>query len=97
MLVQFALYAPLVTNVTVFDGFVYGSVGFGRFFAVLYDFFFRFALSNIPQRPPPQGLLKEIDDLFCGLLWDNKHDKMKRSEMINGYEKVGLKLVDIKF
>ena len=65
--------------------------------AVLDDFFFRFAVSNIPQCPPPQGLLKEIDDLLYGLLWDNKHDKIKRSEKINDYEKVGLKMVDIKF
>ena len=86
MLVQFALYAPLVTNVTVFDGF-----------AVLDDFFFNFAVSNIPQCPPPQGLLKEIDVLLYGFLWDNKHDKVKRSEMINDHEKVGLKMVDIKF
>ena len=47
--------------------------------------------------PPPQGLLKEIDVLLYGFLWDNKHDKIKRSEMINDYEKVGLKMVDIKF
>ena len=55
VLVQFALYAPLVTTVSVFDGFVCGFRLWPNFFAVLQFwmiFSFGFAVSNIPQCPP---------------------------------------------
>ena len=49
VLVYFALYAPLVTIVSVFDGMRFSVLAaFFCGFAVLDDFFFGFAVSNIP-------------------------------------------------
>ena len=56
VLVKFALYAPLVTIVSVFDGFVCGFRFWPNFFAVLrfwMIFSFGFAVSNILRCPPP--------------------------------------------
>ena len=40
-------------------------------------------------------IISEINDLFYSFLWNNKGDKIKRSVMINDYDKGGLKMVDI--
>jgi len=40
-------------------------------------------------------IIREINDLFCSYLWNNKGDKIKRSVIISEYEKGGLKMVDI--
>lgn len=46
--------------------------------------------------PTDQKLLEEINRLLFSFLWDGKGDRIKRSEMINDYEKGGLKMLDIK-
>ena len=43
-----------------------------------------------------QKLLEEINRILFGFLWDGRGDRIKRSEMINDYEKGGLKMLDIK-
>ena len=40
-------------------------------------------------------IIREINDLFCSYLWNNKGDKIRRSVIISEYEKGGLKMVDI--
>ena len=39
--------------------------------------------------------LKETNDLIFKFLWDNKGDKIKRTEMIADYQDGGLKMLDI--
>ena len=39
--------------------------------------------------------LKEINDLIFKFIWDNKGDKIKRTEMIADYQEGGLKILDI--
>jgi len=39
--------------------------------------------------------LKEINNLFFKFLWDNKADKIKRTEMIADYQDGGQKMLDI--
>ena len=39
--------------------------------------------------------LKEVNDLIFKFLWDNKGDKIKRTEMIADYQDGGLKMLDI--
>ena len=48
--------------------------------------------------PPPtqQKAMEEINRSLFNFLWDGKGDKIKRSEMINDYDKGGLKMLDIK-
>ena len=46
--------------------------------------------------PTHQGALKEIDTLLCDFLWESKGDKLKRTQMINDYDKGGLKMIDIQ-
>ena len=50
-------------------------------------------LSSLPTH---QGALKEINSLLYDFLWDKKGDKIKRVEMINEYDKGGLKMIDIQ-
>ena len=45
--------------------------------------------------PTHQGALKEINTLLYDFLWNGKGDKIKRTEMINDYDKGGLKMIDI--
>ena len=45
--------------------------------------------------PTDQGALKEINTLLYGFLWNGKGDKIKKTEMINDYDK-GLKMIDIQ-
>ena len=46
--------------------------------------------------PTDQGAFKEINTLLYDFLWNGKGDKIKRTEMINDYEKGGLKMIDIQ-
>ena len=46
--------------------------------------------------PTYQGALKEINSLLYDFLWDKKGDKIKRVEMINDYDKGGLKMIDVQ-
>ena len=50
----------------------------------------------LPSLPTHQGALKEINSLLYDFLWDKKGDKIKRVEMINDYDKGGLKMIDIR-
>ena len=50
-------------------------------------------LSSLPS---PSGVIKEINCLLYGFLWDSKGDKIKRTEMINEYNKGGLKMIDLQ-
>ena len=45
--------------------------------------------------PTPNGYLQEINSLLYNFLWDDKGDKIKRTQMINDYTKGGLKMLDI--
>ena len=47
-----------------------------------------YVLSSLPT---PKGVIKEINALLYDFLWDNKGDKIKRTEMINDYSKGGAK------
>ena len=42
------------------------------------------------------GVIKEINCLLYDFLWDSKGDKIKRTEMINEYNKGGLKMIDLQ-
>ena len=46
--------------------------------------------------PTHQGALKEINTPLYDFLWNGKGDKIKRTEMINDYDKGGLKMIDIQ-
>ena len=46
--------------------------------------------------PTHQKLLEEINTILFSFLWDGRGDRIKRSKMINDYEKDGLKMLDIK-
>ena len=46
--------------------------------------------------PTHQGSLKEINTLLHDFLWESKWDKIKRTQMINDYDKGGLKMIDIQ-
>ena len=48
------------------------------------------ALTSLPTH---QGALKEIDTLLYDFLWESKGDKLKRTQMINDYDKGGLKMI----
>ena len=50
----------------------------------------------LPSLPTHQGALKEINILLYDFLWNSKGDKIKRTEMINDYDKAGLKMIDIQ-
>ena len=52
-------------------------------------------LSSLPTHDH-QGALKEINTLLYDFLWNSKGDKIKRTEMINDYDKGGLKMIDIQ-
>ena len=46
--------------------------------------------------PTHQGALKEIDTLLYDFLWESKGDKLKRTQVMNDYDKEGLKMIDIQ-
>ena len=45
--------------------------------------------------PAPQGILQKNNLLLYEFLWGSKSAKIKRTEMINEYDKGGLKMIDI--
>ena len=46
--------------------------------------------------PTDQKRLEEINRISFSFLWDGRGDRIKTTEMINDYEKGGLKMLDIK-
>ena len=50
----------------------------------------------LSSSPSPPGVIKEINCLLYDFLWDSKGDKIKRTEMINEYNKGGLKMIDLQ-
>ena len=50
-------------------------------------------LSSLPSH---QKIVHEINSILYDFLWDSKGDKNKRTEIINDYDKSGLKMIDIK-
>ena len=52
-----------------------------------------YIMSSLPTCPKVQ---KEVNKLLFEFLWDGKKDKIKRSVLLNTYEKGGLKMVDLK-
>ena len=50
----------------------------------------------LPPLPTQQKSLEVINRSLFNFLLDGKGDKIKRSEMINDYDKGGLKMLDIK-
>jgi len=40
-------------------------------------------------------IVREINDIFYCFLWNNKGDKIKRTVLINDYNKGGLKMIDL--
>lgn len=46
--------------------------------------------------PTHQGALKEINTLLYVFLWESEGDKIKRTQIINDYDKGGLKMIDIQ-
>lgn len=50
-------------------------------------------LSSLPTH---QGALKEINTLLYDFLWNGKGDKIKRTEIINDYDKGVLKMIGIQ-
>ena len=50
-------------------------------------------LSSLPSH---QKIVHEINSIFYDFPWDSKGDKNKRTEIINDYDKSGLKMIDIK-
>ena len=46
--------------------------------------------------PTHQKSLEEVNRILFNFLWDGRGDRIKRSAMINDYDKGGLKMIDIK-
>ena len=46
--------------------------------------------------PTHQKSLEEVNRIIFNFLWDGRGDRIKRSAMINDYDKGGLKMIDIK-
>ena len=46
--------------------------------------------------PTHQGAHKEINTLLYDFLWESKGDKIERTQMINDYDRGGLKMIDIQ-
>ena len=44
----------------------------------------------------PRGVMNEVNSLLYNFLWDGKSDKIKRTEMINDYNKGGLIMIDFQ-
>ena len=52
-----------------------------------------YLLSSLPSH---QKIVYEINSMLYDFLWDSKGDKIKRTEIINDYNKGGLKMIDIQ-
>ena len=46
--------------------------------------------------PSHQKIVYELNSILYDFLWDSKGDKIKRTEIINDYDKGGLKMIDIQ-
>ena len=44
-----------------------------------------------------QNAIRKITDIFYDFLWNKKGDKIKRTVLINDYDKGGIKMIDITF
>ena len=44
--------------------------------------------------PTSQKIPQDVNAVLYNFLWDGKADKIKRTEMINNYNKGGLKMID---
>ena len=52
-----------------------------------------YALSSLPN--PPRTMINYIEKQMYSFLWNGKPDKVKRSSLIQTYDKGGLKMIDI--
>ena len=52
-----------------------------------------YLLSSLPTS---QKILQDVNTILYDFLWGGKGDKIKRTEMINNYNKGGLKMIDIR-
>ena len=52
-----------------------------------------YLLSSLPTS---QKTLQDVNTILYDFLWGGKGDKIKRTEMINNYNKGGLKMIDIR-
>ena len=52
-----------------------------------------YLLSSLPSH---QKIVHEINSVLYDFLWDSKGDKIKRTEIINDYDKGGLKMTHIQ-
>ena len=53
-----------------------------------------FALSSLPN--PPKSTIDRIKKIMYSFIWDSKPDKIKRSTLIQNYEKGGIKMINIE-
>ena len=51
-----------------------------------------YALSSLP--PPSKFVLNQIEKRMYAFIWENKHEKVKRSTLTQEYEMGGIKMVD---
>ena len=52
-----------------------------------------YLLSSLPSH---QKIVHEINSILYDFLWNSKGDKIKRTEIINDYDKGGIKMIDIQ-
>ena len=53
-----------------------------------------FALSSLLN--PPKSTIDRIKKIMYSFIWDGKQDKIKRSTLIQNYEKEGIKMINIE-
>ena len=53
-----------------------------------------FALSSLLN--PPKSTIDRIEKIMYSFIWDGKQDKIKRSTLIQNYEKGGIKMINIE-
>ena len=53
-----------------------------------------FALSSLPN--PLKSTIDRIEKIMYSFIWDSKPDKIKRSTLIQNYEKGGIKMIKIE-
>ena len=53
-----------------------------------------FALSSLPN--PPKSTIDRIEKIMYSFIWDSKPDKIKRSTLIQNYEKGGIRMINIE-
>ena len=52
-----------------------------------------YQLSSLPSH---QTVVHEINSISYDFLWDSKGNKIKQTEIVNDYNKGGLKMIDIQ-